>query len=78
MGVVDDAIECGVGNGRVPDVLVPFRDGQLPGDHGGAFSVTIFDDLEDVATRLRGKGYKTPIVDDQDVGLGPPGEQAWP
>jgi hypothetical protein len=34
LGVVDDAIEDGIGVGRIADRLVPFVDGDLAGDDG--------------------------------------------
>ena len=36
VGVVDEAVEDGVGQGGIADVLVPVFDGQLAGDEGGA------------------------------------------
>jgi hypothetical protein len=36
MGIVDEAIEDGVGVGRVADDLMPFVDGDLTGEDGRA------------------------------------------
>ena len=44
-GVVDEAIEDGVGVGRIADQLVPVVDGSLAGDDGGLSAVTVFQDL---------------------------------
>jgi hypothetical protein len=45
MGVVNQAIEDGIGNGRIGDDLVPVLDRQLAGDDGGAAIVSVIDDL---------------------------------
>jgi hypothetical protein len=56
MGVVDEAVEDGVGIGRVADHLVPFVDGDLAGENGRAAAVAFFEDLVEVAagTGVRG------------------------
>jgi hypothetical protein len=51
-GVVDEAIEDGVGVARVTDHVVPFGDGQLAGDDGRAPAVAFFQNLEKVVARL--------------------------
>jgi hypothetical protein len=45
MGVVDEAVEDGVGVGRVADDLVPFVDRDLAGEDGRATAVAFFEDL---------------------------------
>jgi hypothetical protein len=42
MGVVDDAVEDGVGEGRFADQVVPFVDRDLAGDQRGAAAVAVF------------------------------------
>lgn len=49
VGVMDEAIKDGVGEGGVPDSLVPVLDRQLAGDDGGAAAVAVFEDFEQVA-----------------------------
>lgn len=44
--VVDDAVENGVGDGRLTDDVVPPVDGNLAGDEGGAPAAALLDDLE--------------------------------
>src|SRR5438270_675860 len=43
MGVVDDPVEDGVGEGRLADQVVPAVDRDLAGDQGGAAAVAFFD-----------------------------------
>ena len=70
MGVVDDAIENGVGVGRVADDLVPFIDRDLAGQDGGAAAVAFFEDLVEVAAGTGVEGIETPIVEDEELGAG--------
>ena len=45
IGVVNDAIEDGIGERRIADDLVPAVDRQLAGDDDGAGVVAVLDDL---------------------------------
>ncbi len=51
-GVVDEAIENGVGKGGVAETSVPFVDGDLGGDEGCLSTVAIVEDVGDVTDRL--------------------------
>ena len=48
MGIVDEAIEDGVGIGRIADDLVPDRYWQLAGDDRRAAAVALLEDFEQV------------------------------
>src|SRR5271163_4666934 len=65
IGVVNDAVENGVGQCRVADDVVPFVDRELAGYEHGAGVVAVFDDLEQVALLLAGQGLRSPIVEDE-------------
>ena len=52
VGVVDEPVEDGVGDGRIGDRLVPVIDRQLAGHDGRAAVVPIVDDLQQIATLL--------------------------
>ena len=67
MGVVDEPIEDGVGDGRVGDDLVPVVDRQLAGHDGRTAIVPVVDDLQEVATLILRQGGEPPIVEDQDL-----------
>jgi hypothetical protein len=54
MGVVDETVEDGVGDGGIDD-LMPVLDRYLAGDDGRSALVAIVDDLEEVATSLAGQ-----------------------
>ena len=53
VGVVNDAVENGVGEGRLADQVMPAIDRDLAGDQRGAAAVAVFDDLQDVVARAR-------------------------
>ena len=60
VGVVDEPVENGVGDGRIGDHLVPVIDRQLAGHDGRAAVVPILDDLKEVATLLGGERWRGP------------------
>ncbi len=64
MGVVDEAVEDGVGVGRVADHRMPFVDRDLAGENGRAAAVAFFEDLVEVSPGAGVEGVKTPIVED--------------
>ena len=70
VGVVDEAVEDGVGQGGVANDLVPVVDGNLAGDEGGASVVAVFNDLEEVASLFVRQARHPPVIQDQEVGLG--------
>jgi hypothetical protein len=68
VGVVDEAVEDGVGIGRIADDLVPFVDRDLAGEDGGAAAVAFFEDLVEIAASVGVEGVETPIVEDEELG----------
>ena len=65
--VVDKAIEDGISVGWIGDHLVPFVDGDLAGDDGRSSAVTFFEDFEEVVACSGVEGFKTPIVEDEQL-----------
>jgi hypothetical protein len=65
VSVVDEAIEDGIGDGRVGDDLVPMLDRHLAGDDGRSTLVAIVDDFEEIAALLAGKRGKAQIIQDE-------------
>ena len=68
MGVVDEAVEDGVGVGRVADYLVPFVDRDLAGQDRRAAAVAFFEDLVEIAAGAGIERFKAPIVEDEELG----------
>jgi hypothetical protein len=67
LGVVDEAIEDGVGDGGVGDDLMPMLDRHLAGDDGRSALVAIIDEFEEIATLLAGERGEAPITEDEQV-----------
>lgn len=70
MGVVNEAVEDGIGEGGIAEVGVPAIDGELAGDEGGAFVVTILQEFEQITLMRIGKRGESEVIDDQELGLG--------
>ena len=63
VGVVDEAVEDGVGQRWIADDVMPMLDRHLAGDDGRCPAVAIVDDFEQVAALLRGQRRQPPIVE---------------
>src|SRR5262252_3327062 len=67
VSIVDDAVEDGVGQGRLANQVVPAVDWDLAGDQRGAAAVTVFNDFQHVVTLLGPERLETPIIEDQQL-----------
>ena len=76
IGVVDDAVEDGVGDGGVADDVVPVFDRQLAGNEDRSGVVAILDDLEEIAPLVGIQGFRPPVVDDEKSCSGDRSEDA--
>jgi len=47
---MNETIQDGVSNRRIANVVVPVFDGKLAGNQGGADAMSIFNDLQEVAS----------------------------
>ena len=70
MGVVNEAVEDGVGICRVADEGVPFVDGDLTGEDGRATPIAFLEDLVEVTTGTGVERFEAPIVEDQELDAG--------
>ena len=75
MGVVDQPVQDGVGQGRVADLFVPEFQGQLTGHQGGLESMPVFEDFQEIMALLPTQGRKAVIIEHQQVCLGHGGQQ---
>jgi len=64
---VHQAVEDGVGQGRVLHGIVPGLDRQLAGDDGGFAVVAFLDNLQQFALVLRGERRDEQIVENQHL-----------
>ena len=67
MRAVDEAVEDGVGDGRIVEPGMPVVDGQLAGDDRGLVGAAIVDDFEQVVARGLVERRHAPVVEDQHV-----------
>lgn len=56
MGIVDEAVEDGVSEGGISDSLVPVLDRKLACDDGGAATMAILQDFQQIASLGLGEG----------------------
>src|SRR6202008_2145771 len=70
MGVVNEAVEDGIGVCGVADEGVPFVDGDLAGEDGRAAPITFLEDLVEVTTGAGVEGFEAPIVEDEELDAG--------
>ena len=67
MGIVNDAVEDGVGQGGITDQIMPSIDRDLAGDQRGTSAVPFLGDLQEVAALFRTERFQPPIVQDQQL-----------
>src|ERR1700681_710883 len=67
VGVMDDAIEDGVGKRRVADDLVPALDWKLAGDDDRAGVIAILDNFQEIAALLGIELLRSPVVEDEKI-----------
>ena len=60
IGIVDQAVEDGVGKRGFVDDVVPRRDRELAGDQDRASPMAVFDDFHEVATLTGGQAFRPP------------------
>jgi len=70
VGVVDESVEDGVGEGGVAEDVMPVVEGELAGDERGAFAVAIVEDFEEVATLGIGEGREPEVVEQKELSPG--------
>ena len=70
MGVVNEAVEDGVGICWIANEGVPFVDGDLTGENGRATPIAFLEDLVEVTTGTRVERFEAPIVEDQELDTG--------
>jgi hypothetical protein len=68
MGVMDEAIQDGVGVGGVANNLMPCSHGKLGGDDRRPTPVAFFEDFEQVVTRAGVERLEAEVVEDQEIG----------
>jgi hypothetical protein len=72
---VDQAIQDGIGQGRIPDLGVPFIHRELRGHESGTETVTIFEEFQEVSALFIGQGGYAPVVQGDQIGFRQGGQE---
>ena len=67
IGVVEEAVEDGIGKGGVGEAGMPIVDWDLGCDQGGGTAIAVVKDLEQVLSLGARKGISEPVVQDKEV-----------
>ena len=70
VGIVDQAVEDGVGQGGVAEEVMPVCEGELAGDDGGFSVESVIEDFQQVALPIFIDGGQSPVVEDDDIDAG--------
>jgi hypothetical protein len=70
VGIVDEAVQDGIGECGVSDHRMPVFEWELAGEEGGASAVAVFEDLEEVAALGVGEGGEAEVIEDEELGPG--------
>jgi hypothetical protein len=68
VGVMNEAIEDGIGVSRIANDFVPSVDGNLGGNHRGAASVAFFEDFQKIMAGCGVEGLQPPIIQNEQIG----------
>src|SRR5690606_8452596 len=77
VGVVDDAVEDGVGDGWLTDHVVPLGNRQLGGNQGRFSPVAFFEDFQEIETLLVIERVGAPIIEDEQLDTRELVDEAW-
>ena len=64
---MDQAVEDGIGQGRVADGGMPVRHGQLAGDDGRSSAVAFLEDLQEIVPGLGVERFEAPIIQNEQL-----------
>ena len=68
VGVVNEAIEDGVGVGGIADDLMPGRHGKLRGDDRRSAPIALFEDFEQVVAGAGVERFEAEVVENEQIG----------
>jgi hypothetical protein len=68
MGVVDEAVQDGVGVGGIANELMPGGQRELGGDDRRPAAVSLLEDFEEVVTGAGVEGLEAEVVEDEEIG----------
>src|SRR5581483_666398 len=76
VGIVNDAVQYRIAEGRIGNDVMPLRHGDLTCDQQGSLVVAIIDNLEQIPALVGGKRFRSPVVKDEEIDALEHGDQA--
>jgi len=70
MGVVDEAIEDGVGIGRGADHFMPPGHRELAGNERRAMTIAVLEDFQQMVPGITIERFQPPVIEDEQVNAG--------
>ena len=70
MGIVNQAVQDGIGNGGVADMIMPVFHGELTGNEGGCITVTLLDEFEELSSFGVVQRGQPQVIEDKEVRFG--------
>ena len=70
VGVVDEAVEDCVGEGRIANDVTPLLGRNLTGDEGRSAAVAVLEDFEQIDALALGEDRQAPVIENQKVNPG--------
>ena len=76
MGVVNEAVEDGVGIGRIADEGMPFIDRDLAGKDRRVAAITFLENFVEITPGAGVERFEAPIVEDEELDAGKAAQDA--
>ena len=70
IGVVNEAVQDGIGQSWVCNDLIPVIQGQLTGDDCRSAFVAVFNDLKHITSLVIIEFFRSPVIENEKVGFG--------
>lgn len=67
MGVVNQAVQVGIGVSRITDQFMPSGYRELAGDEGRAAAISVLEDFQQVVPGVAIEGFKAPVIENEQV-----------
>jgi hypothetical protein len=73
--VMNEKVENGIGQGGMPNGVMPVLNWELTGDNRGAGAVAIFEDFEQIVAVVLTEWRSAEVIQDQQIDLDPTGRE---
>lgn len=73
--IVNQTVHNGIGQGWTPNDVVPVLKGSLTGRQSRTVIMSVLENLQQVAAIVCGQSDQTPVIQNQYIGFGEPGQE---